>query len=312
MSTRITIASTALALGLASAALAGGAETFTEPFDDGSNEGNWTFGIPGIEVFERAGGNPDWWLHSTCEGLNCLDTFAPQPRTTPLGGESEFTGNYAERGVTSIGIDLQTLDVDFSAEERPLTIILVNDNGTPEDETDSWGAYFIGPDNIPLVGEGWKSFDFDILSQDTELPDGWQMYDPFGSMPEGATWGDLMADVSQVRYFYGDPELFFIFQQWELGMDNARITVAGDDDDGEEIPGDLNDDGVVNVADLLILINNFGPCADCEDCPADLNDDCTVNVGDLLIVINSWTGGGPGNNPGNGPGNNPGNGGPGN
>jgi probable HAF family extracellular repeat protein len=54
------------------------------------------------------------------------------------------------------------------------------------------------------------------------------------------------------------------------------------------IPGDLNGDGVVNVADLLILFDNWGDCDDCDDCPADLNGDCEVNVGDLLILFDNW------------------------
>lgn len=46
---------------------------------------------------------------------------------------------------------------------------------------------------------------------------------------------------------------------------------------------------VVNVDDLLTVINNWGPCA---DCPADIaplpDGDNNVNVDDLLLVINSW------------------------
>jgi trimeric autotransporter adhesin len=53
-------------------------------------------------------------------------------------------------------------------------------------------------------------------------------------------------------------------------------------------PADLNCDGVVNVSDLLILFDNWGPCADCDDCDADLNGDCVVNVSDLLILFDSW------------------------
>ncbi len=54
------------------------------------------------------------------------------------------------------------------------------------------------------------------------------------------------------------------------------------------IPGDLNGDGVVGVADLLILLANWGPCADCDDCPADLDGNCTVGVSDLLILLVNW------------------------
>jgi hypothetical protein len=54
------------------------------------------------------------------------------------------------------------------------------------------------------------------------------------------------------------------------------------------IPGDLNNDGVVNVADLLILFDNWGPCENCDACPADLNGDCVVNVADMLILFGNW------------------------
>jgi hypothetical protein len=53
-------------------------------------------------------------------------------------------------------------------------------------------------------------------------------------------------------------------------------------------PGDLNHDGVVDVADLLILFDNWGECPDPDDCPADLNGDGIVNVADLLILFDNW------------------------
>jgi hypothetical protein len=47
-------------------------------------------------------------------------------------------------------------------------------------------------------------------------------------------------------------------------------------------PWDLSGDGTVNVAELLIVIASWGPCA---GCPADFNDDGFVNVVDLLALI---------------------------
>ncbi len=47
-------------------------------------------------------------------------------------------------------------------------------------------------------------------------------------------------------------------------------------------PGDLNDDGVVNVLDLITLLMSFGLC---EGCPADFDDDGFVNVLDLIALI---------------------------
>jgi len=188
------------------------ATTVVETFETGGNEGGWTWGGPNQSV-QATGGNPGHYLY-----IPFLDTFAPQPRTTiPT---SEFGGNYEAQGVVSIGIDLVTFDVDFSAGGRPLSLMLFNNNGTPGNGSDDWGAYIIGPTNIPLPGQGWLSYDFPVPSQSPALPPGWVMTGNVGSH----TWSELMTDVDEVRYFYGDPELVFIFQAWELGLDNPRIT----------------------------------------------------------------------------------------
>lgn len=74
-----------------------------------------------------------------------------------------------------------------------------------------------------------------------------------------------------------------------ISIDNVRVTTSG------APAGDVNEDGLVNVADLLMVLNAWGPCPQpCSpgsggaSCPADVNDDCTVNVSDLLAVINEW------------------------
>lgn len=56
---------------------------------------------------------------------------------------------------------------------------------------------------------------------------------------------------------------------------------------GGGIVGDLNNDGVVNVADMLILLSQWGQCGE-GNCPADLNGDGTVDVSDLLILLSNW------------------------
>ena len=55
-----------------------------------------------------------------------------------------------------------------------------------------------------------------------------------------------------------------------------------------DLGADLDGDGSVGVSDLLILLGNWGPCADCGDCPADLDGNCTVGVSDLLILLANW------------------------
>ena len=55
---------------------------------------------------------------------------------------------------------------------------------------------------------------------------------------------------------------------------------------GTQIAGDVNGDGVVDVADLLSIVDSWGVCG--IFCPADLNGDGLVTVVDLLIVLDSW------------------------
>jgi hypothetical protein len=54
-------------------------------------------------------------------------------------------------------------------------------------------------------------------------------------------------------------------------------------------PADTNNDGQVNVADLVNVVLAWGPCpAPCPPCAADVNGDCQVNVTDLVAVVLSW------------------------
>jgi hypothetical protein len=57
---------------------------------------------------------------------------------------------------------------------------------------------------------------------------------------------------------------------------------------GVSLPADLNCDGVVNGADLGVLLAGWGECAGAL-CPADLNGDGVVNGADLGILLASWS-----------------------
>ena len=47
--------------------------------------------------------------------------------------------------------------------------------------------------------------------------------------------------------------------------------------------GDVNDDGVVEFADLLLLLAAWGPCTD--GCPTDLDCNNDVGFSDLLLLL---------------------------
>ncbi|MBX3354327.1 MAG: hypothetical protein KF724_01360 [Phycisphaeraceae bacterium] len=51
------------------------------------------------------------------------------------------------------------------------------------------------------------------------------------------------------------------------------------------IPADLNCDGVVNGADIAIVLGSWGPC---PGCAADLNGDGVVNGADIAILLGNW------------------------
>ena len=210
----------ALVVGLSQAA---GQTTFVEGFETGTNEGGWAYGT-GNEVIEDAGGNPGSYLHDPF-----VDSYAPRPRTT-WGIESVFTGDYRTAGVTSVGIDLILHYVDFSAKGRPLSVLLISDNGTPGNFNDDWAFYKIGDANVPLVGQEWLSYDFDIPSDSPVPPAGWESIQFGPGSPADPDFNDVITDVTRLEFFYGDPTMFFIYQAWNVGLDNPRITYGGTGD----------------------------------------------------------------------------------
>jgi hypothetical protein len=70
----------------------------------------------------------------------------------------------------------------------------------------------------------------------------------------------------------------------DLASISQFLTVDGD---AAFCSGDLDDDGTVTTADLHLMLQDWGNCAD-PDCPADLNGDSVVDVMDMLILLMSW------------------------
>lgn len=108
--------------------------------------------------------------------------------------------------------------------------------------------------------------------------------------------GDLLHE-----FIADEPDDFFGFSVAGAGGPGALIGAFASDVGGTQSGaayafsfgadgpvGDLNGDGSVGVADLLILLGSWGACPDCGDCPADLSGDCTVGVADLLILLQNW------------------------
>lgn len=196
-----------------------GIAQIVDTFEGGVNIGSWSFGTGGGGII-NAGGNPGAYFRDST-----IDTYAPQARTE-WGSSSPFVGDYRGNGVTETSVDFHLFHVDFSAAERPLTLLLVEDNGTPNDFDDDWGAFYRHTEFVPQVGEGWKSFVFDVDSASGTLPNGWNTIAFGPNSPVNPDWNDVITDVDQLVFFWGDPELFYIFQMWDIGMDNVSINVV--------------------------------------------------------------------------------------
>lgn len=181
-------------------------------------DGSWAWGGPGQST-PTSGGFPGAYLRTAG-----LDTFAPQLRTV---GASVFTGDYRAAGVSALGVDLRSFAIDFpSSCQRPLSLVLSNDNGTPGNFNDDTFVYFVGPDDIPCVDGLWRSYSFDVPSQSSTLPAGWAV-DPNSTVSPDAVWNRVITAVTEVVWFYGDPTFFFIFQMWTVGADNLVIAFDG-------------------------------------------------------------------------------------
>ncbi|UCE23787.1 MAG: hypothetical protein JSU74_10880 [Candidatus Zixiibacteriota bacterium] len=201
-----------------------GEPTFVETFDLHSNVGGWSFfGNPHnrIEVIEPKDGNPGAFLHATCDKHGCLDTYAPQLRT-PIGEPSIFTGNYRDRNVTRVGVDIAIFGAAATG-GRPLSLLLRNENGTPYDFSDDVLAFWTGTKPIPQPNGLFKEFEIDIPSHSTTLPKGWKIMSGYSTGDDDADWNTVINDVSQITFFFGDPEMFFMFQLWDIGVDNVSI-----------------------------------------------------------------------------------------
>ena len=55
-------------------------------------------------------------------------------------------------------------------------------------------------------------------------------------------------------------------------------------------PGDINNDGVVNILDLLEVVANWGASGPPRTIPADVDGSGVVDIGDLLFVVSHWGG----------------------
>lgn len=97
-----------------------------------------------------------------------------------------------------------------------------------------------------------------------------------------ANFGWVMtADVSELRSVRQ-------IASRENGNASQRPTLTVIYEEGsDDIPGDFNGDGLVNGADVGLLLVAWGPC---PGCPEDLDGNGIVNGADIGLLLVNWTG----------------------
>lgn len=167
--------------------------------------------------------------------------------------------------VTYLGAAGET-EVDIP-DDLTFEVIVDTSNGVEITEDDESGTTTINWTNPGLV----------VFGQHHGLP---AIEGPTGMVigkVEGAD-GDDTWDVLQRSYMR-----VVSTKKSDIFVSETEFTIIESEDDGPT--GDLNGDGIVNGADLALILASWGACPDCD---ADLNGDDLVNGADLAFILAEW------------------------
>ena len=193
--------------------------TVTETFDGTLDQATWRLGT--LDEISPDGGSPGGYLHNPE-----FDSAVPTPSYVgPM--PSPFFGNYRAAGVVSLGLDVRVFAASIGVDnKRPLSVVLGSDMGTPDDPTDDCEVYFVGQKSVPRPGTGWRAFDFKIPSEKTTLPVGWTVRGACAGLDPDASWNAVLTNVTRLTFPFADPDTFWFFQIWDLGIDSIRVTTS--------------------------------------------------------------------------------------
>ena len=205
------------------------------------------------------------WIYDVTNVAMQMPTFLGQ---TPDGGNNTHScwptsnGDFVVTGEERTGGGIKVYRI--IDKRNSLTLELTDSLALPEDQT---------------------------FSVHNQLVDGYRLYD---------AWYGAGLLVHDIHPKTGTIELFASYDtpgsNWGvypfLGQDRILLSDIGGGLNvvrvGMDVLGDIDGNGSVGVSDFLILLGDWGPCADCNDCPADLDGDCNVGVKDMLILLDNW------------------------
>jgi hypothetical protein len=186
-----------------------------ETFDNGTTNIDWMLTTdPGrLLRIEPTGGNPGAYLHGQVQ--------AAVPTWSAAAGATNFLGDYAAKGVTNMGTDINIF-VGNDEPNRNLTLDLRSTLGTGNYSL-GLEAYYIGRD-ISNLGPGWNSYVYPLDAHSTVVPAGWTLLRGNGTPGNGQDWQALMHDVEAVGFELGSPGFAYTDHTlFDLGLDNPRL-----------------------------------------------------------------------------------------
>lgn len=265
------------------APLAAFADDAVTTFDGGVAMG-WTGPNDGSSTtVEPTGGNPDWNMHTFIFDFGI--TFR---NSTPNSG---FVDDLTQYDSVTISIDVKVDQLDWAGTPTPRPFLV--DFRSTDDAVGGypWSSVWFKFDLISAEKYGeWTTLSITIDNpSSTELPAGWGGYgdedpDTFEPMlPDGVTFAQILSGYDQMAFTTLEPGFGFIMSQFDVRIDNIRLT-------GEtttECPGDLDGSGTVDAADLAVLLGAWGPN---PGHPADLDGNRTVDAADLAALLGGWGG----------------------
>jgi hypothetical protein len=262
--------------------------------------------------------NPEGWIGANWEGrgfdvYSFFPTFA-DPECTSCGqGMGDFEVDYQDtsadfwpimNGLAPVAIvTFSRTNANFSWElERNgyNSLTWVNDYAaplqpTPSPPDGSVPAGFLRTSTLPMQamvdavnasGLGLNSFICESQSAGTFLS-GFMAYHGMWYQSIHAAEDDAARCVAAGHIHVGDGVA------WDTGHEATKVTLRVLIDHVRSIvaaaPADLDADGTVGFADLLLLLGAWGACpAPPDACVADIDGDGTVGFADLLIVLADW------------------------
>ncbi len=227
-------------------------------FQDGTSQ-DWASGTPGPDPIVVPTGGPageaDQFLQFSSTGGN-----GPGSRLAILNDDLDWTGDYTDRGVTAVEVDMMNPVTTPTAVQ--MRLVLFGPNSTFNRWT-STTALEVPNDGI------WRRYSFPLGSLDLTRVGG------------NATYEAMFNDVERImlRHDSSTPSSQGTVIVGTLGIDNVALLGP------ESIFGDFNGDTVLDIHDLDLLLSEVH--AGTNDPTFDINEDLIVDSDDIRDYVES-------------------------